>query len=307
MLKIFVVILNWNRYKDTVECLQSLEKLTIRNYQLSVLVVDNGSTDGSVKEIDAPLRRGFAGRGSIIKNKKNLGFAGGNNVGIKYALENGADYILVLNNDTLVDKNLLVYLIKAAKSHKKAGILSPIIYFSKGYEFHKDRYKKDELGRVIWYAGGVIDWNNVYASNRGVDEVDNGQYDKRIKLEFATGACMFLRASALKKTGLFDEKYFLYLEDADLSQRMLIKDWEVWYVPEAKLWHKVAQSSAIGSDLNDYYITRNRLLFAIRYAPPYAKLAVIRESFRFALNGRKWQKIGARDFYLRKFGKGSWK
>lgn len=305
-MKVYLVILNWNGFGDTKECLESVAKLRLKNIELRVVVVDNGSSDGSVRKIKAILRsKSFAGRGIIIKNEMNLGFAGGNNVGIKYAMEKGADWVTVLNNDTVVDKDLIVQLIKAGEKHKKAGILSPKIFFAKGYEYHKERYKKEELGKVIWYAGGEIDWNNVYGTNRGMDETDRGQYDKPQKLEFATGACMMMRVKALEEVGGFDEKYFMYLEDADLSQRMISKGWEVWYEPKAMLWHKVAQSSGIGSDLNDYFITRNRLLFAIRYAPIRARLAVLRESFGFALSGRRWQQTGARDFYLRRFGKGS--
>jgi hypothetical protein len=116
-----------------------------------------------------------------------------------------------------------------------------------------------------------------------------------------------LRSEALKNAGLFEEKYFMYLEDADLSQRLKRKGWEVLYTPKAEIWHKVAQSSGIGSDLNDYFITRNRLLFGMRYAALRTKFALIRESIRLLLTGRKWQKTGIRDFYLGRFGRGSWK
>jgi GT2 family glycosyltransferase len=236
-----------------------------------------------------------------------LGFAGGNNVGIKYALENKADYILVLNNDTTVDKNLLVRLVEVAKKKKRFGILSPKIYFAKGFEFYKERYKKSELGKVIWSAGGIIDWKNVYVNNRGIDEVDVGQYDKVEKIEFATGAAMFLEAKVLKKVGLFDKKYFLYLEDADLSQRMLRCGFEIYYVPKAIVYHKVGKTAGIGSNLADYFLTRNRLLFTIKYAPLRSKIAVFMESIRFCFNGRRWQRLGVRDFYLGKFGKGSYR
>jgi GT2 family glycosyltransferase len=118
---------------------------------------------------------------------------------------------------------------------------------------------------------------------------------------------MLLRSEALKDIGLFDEKYFMYLEDADLSQRLKKKGWEVLYAPKTEIWHKVAQSSGIGSDLNDYFITRNRLLFGMRYAKCRTKLALVKESFKLLLTGRGWQKIGVRDFYLGRFRKGSWK
>jgi hypothetical protein len=303
MSKIFVIILNWNRAKDTIECIKSLQKI---KENLEIVVVDNASVDDSVLKIENSLKS-TKFKFSILRNDTNLGFAEGNNVGIKYALKNGANYVMVLNNDTIVDKNIVFEFLLAAKENPKAGVFSPKIYFAPGFEYHKKRYKKTDQGRVIWYAGGIIDWNNVYGINRGVDEVDSGQYENVETLDFATGACMFLRASALREVGLFNKLYFMYLEDADLSLRFKKCGWEVLYVPRARLWHKVAQSSGIGSGLNDYFLTRNRINFAVNYAPLRAKAAVIKESFKLWKKGRPWQRRGARDFYLGKFGKGSWK
>jgi GT2 family glycosyltransferase len=282
------------------------------------VVVDNGSTDDSAEIISnfqfpnsSPSGKTLRARGNIqfrlIQNETNLGFTGGNNVGIKYALKNNADYILVLNNDTLVDESLLNEFLKVFKAYPKAGAISPKIYFAKGFEFHKKKYKKSDLGKVVWAAGGEIDWENVYGTNRGVNEVDKGQYDKPEEVDFASGACVFYRAIALRKVGMFDEKYFMYLEDVDLSMRMKIKSWRVLYAPKAIIWHKVAQSTAIGSDLNDYYITRNRLRFGMMYAPFRSKLALLKESWKFLLKGRFWQKIAVKDFYLGIGGRGSFR
>ncbi len=152
-----------------------------------------------------------------------------------------------------------------------------------------------------------MDWGNVYGENRGVDEVSSNKFNKVEQIDFATGACMFLNTDCLKEVGMFDEHYFMYLEDADLSVRIKKKKWKVLYVPKGILWHKVAQSSGIGSDLNDYFITRNRLMFGMRYAPIRSKLALIKESIKFLLTGRKWQKRGVLDFYSGNFGKGSFK
>lgn len=301
MTKISIVIVNWNGFEDTSECLKSIQKLVLKNIQLSVVVVDNASTDDSVKELEK--MKNF----ELLVTKENLGFAGGYNFGIRYAMRNKPDFILALNNDTIVDKDMLKDLVEAANGHPEAGLISPKIYFAKGYEFHKDKYKKTELGKVIWYAGGNMDWNNVYGSNRGVDEVDNGQFDHAMETDFATGAAMLMRYKALRKVGLFDEKYFLYLEDADLSMRMKKKKWQVIYSPKAKVWHKVSQSSGIGSNLNDYFITRNRLRFGMTYASFRTKVALLKESIRLLMNGRQWQKIGVMDYYIGNFGKGSWK
>lgn len=303
-MKIFLVVLNWNRKKDTLECLESIKKLRVKDYSLRVIIVDNGSTDGSQKEIKKSIK-GIEGK--LIENKENLGFARGNNIGIKDALKEGADFVMVLNNDTVLDKDLVVSLLLTTDKHKDAGIISPKIYFAKGFEFHKDRYTRRDLGKVIWYAGGHIDWDNVLGSNKGVDEVDIGQHNSVSDTDFATGACMFIRRETLEKVGLFDEKYFMYLEDADLSIKAEKSGWRVLYEPSGILWHKVAQSSGIGSGLNDYYLTRNKLLFGMRYAPLRAKFALVRESARLFLSGRKWQKQGVLDFYLNRFKKGSFK
>lgn len=304
MSKIFIVILNWNKAKLTLECLGSVKKLKTSGNNIEIVIVDNDSKKAEKQKLKKSIKGDYI---KLLENNKNLGFAAGNNSGIKYALKNKADYILILNNDALVDKNLLVEFLKKAKKHPKIGILSPKIYFAKGYEFHKDRYKNSEKGSVIWYAGGRIDWNNVYGINEGVDSVDSGQFDKEREVDFATGTCMFIRADSLKKAGYFDERYFMYYEDMDLSRRIKMAGYNILYVPKAKVKHKVAQSSSIGSELNDYFISRNRMLFGIQYAPIRTKAALFRESVRFLLKGRKWQKIGIKDYYLRKFGKGSWK
>lgn len=300
-----IVVLNWNRLDDTIECLISLQRLRVINYQLTTIVVDNNSSDNSPEGIETFLRTHKKLNGVFIRNDKNLGFSGGNNVGIKYAIEHGADYVLVLNNDTEVADDVIEQFVEFAHQYENAGILSPKIYFSKGYEFHKDWYRENELGKVIWYVGGMMDWKNVMGSNYGVDDVDVGQYQTKREIDFATGACMFINKKVIEQIGYFDEKYFLYLEDADYSLRAKLKGWEIAFVPNARVWHKVSQSSGIGSDLNDYYITRNRLLFGLRYAPIRAKVALVRESLRLFAGGRVWQKKGVVDFYKGNFGKGS--
>jgi len=279
--KVFVVILNWNRAKDTIDALVSVSNLTIKDYKLDVIVIDNASSDNSLREITSKTQKLTRKLITfhIIKNKENLGFAAGNNVGLMYALKNKADFVMTLNNDTVVHPDLLIRLIEAARRNPDLGSASPKIYFAKGFEFHKDRYIKTDLGEVLWYGGGDIDWANVYGKTRGVDEVDKGQYDKVEETDFATGACMFIKKNGFK----------------------------LFYIPQAIVWHKVAQSSGIGSELNDYFITRNRLLFGMKYAKIRSRFALYRESLRLLSSGRKWQKKGVIDFYLGRFGKGSWR
>ena len=303
--KVSIIIVNWNRKDDTLECLSALSKCSLSKIEAQIIVIDNASTDGSIEAIRAFDIKDFDLK--LIKNQKNLGFAKPNNQGILAAKVWGADFILLVNNDLLVSENLIEKLVSVAKEHPRVGAISPKIYFSKGFEFHKDRYKKTEVGRVIWYAGGDIDWDNVIGSNHGVDDVDEGQYEKTLETDFATGACMLLRAEALKQVGILDEKYFMYLEDGDISVRLKKHGWGVLYTPKAHAWHKVAQSSGIGSELNDYFITRNRLYFGLKYAPLRAKFALFREAFRFLFAGRVWQKRAVRDFVLLRFGRGSFK
>jgi GT2 family glycosyltransferase len=301
MNKVFVVILNYKGHKDTEDLLESLKMINKKSFYLNVVLVDNFPQDPikldekKYKELNL----------KIIYNKVNLGFSGGNNVGIKYSLENGADYILILNNDTYVDKNFIEELLESF-SNELVGVVVPKIYFAKGFEFH-DRYKKEDLGKVIWYAGGGIDWKNVLGFHRGVDEVDEGQYDLTEETELASGCCLMLKKEILEKVKGYNEDYFLYYEDADLSMRIKKLGSKIIYNPNAIIWHKNAQSSGgSGSNLQDYYISRNRMLFGLKYASLRAKIALIRESLRILVGGRKWQKIGIKDYYFNKLGKGSY-
>ena len=299
--KVCVIILTWNHKKDVIVTVESVLKSDTKGISMQILLIDNGSADGTPDEVEKLFPKV-----KIIRNSENLGFAEGNNVGMKYAFKKGFDYIALLNDDTIVDKNLIRNIVSEHEKCPDAGAISPKIYFAKGYEFHK-KYKASDLGKVIWYAGGVIDWENVYGSNRGVDEVDNGQYSKTSETEFATGCFAMYKAKALKEVGFFDGRYFAYLEDADLSLRMKKVGWKVLFSPEGFMWHKVSQSSGIGSGQNDYFLTRNRMLFGMKYAQLRTKFALLKESIKLLLIGRKWQKIGIRDYYLGRFGKGSWK
>lgn len=297
---VFVSILNYNGKDNTVDCLKSLEKISKENFDLKVIVIDNASKE----EFELPVFPNLDLE--VIRNNKNLGFSGGHNVGIKYAMSKRADYILILNNDTVVDKNLISELIKGSKEN--AEIVAPKIYFYPGLEFHKDRYKKEEKGKVFWYAGGIMDWKNVIGHHRGVDEVDSGQYDKVQSTDFASGCCMMVKKEVFEKVGKFDERYFLYYEDNDLSQRAKRSDFRILYNPKAILWHKNAGSvGGSGSFVQDYYITRNRMLFGMKFAPLRSKLSLIREGIKLLLSGRSWQKKGILDFYFGKFRKGSFK
>lgn len=310
MKHIFVSIINFNGASNTMECLSSLDKINSKSFKTSVVVIDNASDEkfkvpASQRGEQSSKFKVFQGL-KVIRSEKNLGFSGGQNVGIKYAMENGADYVLILNNDTIVDKGLVEELLNVAEKDKNTGIVVPKIYFAPGFEFHKDRYKKSDLGKVFWYAGGEMDWKNVIGYHRGVDEVDHGQYDRIEKTDFASGCCMLVKRDVFEKVGFFDEKFFLYYEDSDLCERIRRKGYSIIYSPKAVLWHKNAGSAGgSGSSLQDYYITRNRMLFGFRYVVLRSKLALIKESIKLLAKGRYWQKRGILDFYLGRFGRGS--
>ena len=291
-MKIAIVILNYNGQDWLPECLDSLRHLKTNSHQVHPVVVDNASTDNSLDLIDQKYSQV-----TLIKNSQNLGFAEGNNTGIRYALQKNFDAVMLLNNDTKVDENLIVKL--AAKNYPLA---SPKIYFYPDFEFHHDRYQKKDRGKVIWYAGGDIDWNNVIGVHRGVDQVDQGQYDQEANLQFATGCCLLIKRPVFDQIGLLDPRYFLYYEDLDFCLRARRAGFTIHYLPQAYLWHKNAQSSQSGEDLHQYYFTRNRLLFGLQYAPWRTKPALIRHSLKQLFKGTPAEKQAVKDFYLRRFG-----
>lgn len=303
MKKIVLVTVNYNTAKDTNALLESIEKLHTPGLLLEVIIVDNGSK--TIYELPN-LHKNITV--ALIRLEENTGFSGGYNRGIQEALKNDADYVLIINNDTLLDPSLIKNLVEVLESKPEIGVTTPKIYFAKGHEFHKDRYTKNELGKVFWYAGGHIDWNHVSGVHRGVDEVDHGQYDTVEPIEFASGCCMLFKREVFEKVGLFDERYFLYYEDGDINERIKRAGYKIYYVPSAILMHVNASSSGgagRGNILQDYFITRNKMLFGMNYAPPRTKLALIRESIRLLRSGRLYQKKGIRDYYLRRFGKGT--
>lgn len=299
MKKIFAITVNYNRTDSTKRLLNSLEKIEIDNFDFDIIVVDNGTKEEFVVSDKND-------NVTIIRPGFNTGFSAGNNIGVKKALDRGADYILLINNDTIVDPGLVSNLLKVMESYEKIGIVAPKIYFEKGKEFHKGKYSKKDLGHVIWFAGGMMDWENAKSTHRGVDEVDYGQYDKVEKIDFATGCSMLIKREVFEKTGFFDERYFLYYEDADLCQRTIKAGFQIYYAPDAFLYHENASSSGTGSNLHDYFLTRNQMIFGMKYAPFNTQLALVKQSFNLLLNGREYQKKGIKDYYLRRFGKGTY-
>jgi len=299
-IKVAIITVNYQGLTDTLNLLDSIKVAKISpSLSVTTFVVDNNSTDNSVEIIKKkhPDIR-------LVANKNNLGFSGGNNAAIRVALAEKYDWLVMLNNDCLVKDNFFINLNKSAISDNKVGAVGGLIYFAPGFEFKKN-YKKEESGKVIWYAGGQFDWLNVLGSHRLVDQVDTGSLTL-METDFVSGALLITRAEVLKKVGLFDERYFMYLEDVELCQRIKLAGYKIIFDPSIKTWHKVAQSSGIGSSLNDYFITRNRLLFGFKYAALRTKIALVRQAINKIFTGTKAQKTAVIDFFLGNFGKGNW-
>lgn len=303
--KVSIIILSYNASKLTREQLRDIQKLSTKGFTAECLVVDNGSTDNTSSML---VNYRLPNMDYVyLKNNSNLGFAEGNNVGIRYALNQGSDYVVLLNNDLILPEQFLQKIMEYVIKNKHVQILSPKMYFAKGYEFHKDMYKSDELGKVIWYAGGRIDWENIYSSHRGVDEVDRGQYDEVEETDFGNGACILIKREVFEKIGFFDKDFFLYWEDADFCIRAKRSAIKAFYFPHAYIWHKVSSTAGgSGADSNDYFLTRNRYYFALKYANLRAKFAVFRDTLKLMVWGRNWEKIGAKDGLLGVKGSGSW-
>jgi len=308
MEKIAIITLNWNQSQLTIECLDSIFKSErSEDFQVTIIVVDNNS---SVKEKEIlndylekagrQLRAGF--HLQLIENQKNFGFAAGNNIGIRRALDQSIDYIFLLNNDTEIESDCLKNLWQELKKNKKIGIVSPKIYYARGYEYHSDRYQSKELGRVIWFAGGKIDWHNLLGSHLGVDGVDKGQYNQIKAIDFATGCAFMTRKKVFEQVGLFDERFFLYLEDLDFSLRVRKNNFKIKFVPQAIVYHKNAASSGSGSALHNYYFTRNRLLFAQKHASLKLKLLLYKQALSYFFGKDKVRKQAVKDYFSQRFG-----
>lgn len=332
---ISIIILNWNGWRDTIECLESLYKINYSNY--NVILLDNGSEDSSLEEIRIYLDGGTkiesdlvqyttenkpikvleytnkeadhgGGRESeiadlpshnkliLIKNDKNYGFAEGNNIGIKYALRAlDPEYVLLLNNDTVVDIDFLSGLVSAAESSDEIGFAGPKIYY---YDFQG---RKD----VLSVAGIELIMNKGSFHRIGAMEVDRGQYDQLRQVDYLEGSCLLIKREVLDKIGLFNSNYFAYWEETDLCLRGVKAGYRSVYVPSSKIWHKVSASSVGLTKL--YYMTRNRLWFMRDNASSTEIAYFLMYFFTYQF----WLSIGIylrrrNLFYLKTYLKGVW-
>ncbi len=245
-----IIVLNYNGREDTLACLRSLEHLTYRN--ANVIVVDNASSDGS----EAAIRAAHPAL-TFIQTGANLGFTGGNNVGIRHALENGADYVLLLNNDTIVAPDFISVMVEVMEQNPDIGVVGPMIYYFSAPE-------------TIWSAGGKIDWTRGLTSMVGVNEEDKSQYGLSPRqTDFVTGCALMAKRAVWEKAGLLDDKFFMYYEETEWCVRATRAGYKIMLIPAAMIWHKISLEARATSPRTYYYMTRNRLLFLHRTRAGY--------------------------------------
>ena len=250
--KVSIILVNYKNYKDTIKCLDSLKKVMYQN--LSIIVVDNNSKDDSF-EI---LKEYEDDRIIVMESGFNGGFAFGNNFGIRKALENDSDYVLLLNNDTVVDSDFLMPLLQVAENDKHVGIVTSRIMF----------YPDTDR---IWYAGGKVDWNNLRANHCGLGEKISEKFSQKSTVDFASGCCMLIPKNTIKEVGLLPEEYFMYYEDMDYCIMVADKGLKIEYVPESVIYHCVSSSS--GGDESPFTVewqARARRIFWKKYAQRFS-------------------------------------
>lgn len=278
-----IVILNWNRVADTLECLDSLVRMKYPSF--SIVVVDNGSTDGSPEAIERwgreqlPLAQ--------IRNAENRGFVRGSNQGMRHALSTDTDYVFLLNNDTVVEPDTLSLLIATAERSGDIGMVGPKVYQ------HGKGPVLDSAGTrtITWLAQGFL---------LGHGEEDHGQYDNPGELPYVTGTALLVKRAVLEKVGLMDEDYFCYFDDFDWGLKARGAGYRLLLVPEAVVQHKGSQTAGFGSPFYVHHMVRSRILFARKNVPhllflfaflPYLFLyRYLRPAFPLLLH-RKWSHL----------------
>jgi hypothetical protein len=254
--KVSIIILNWNGLEDTIECLESLKKISYQNYE--VIVVDNRFSENDAQE----LKQRFGNYIFLIENDKNYGFTGGTNIGIKYSLENSQPYyILSLNNDTVVEPQFLDRLVEAVEGDNSIGIAGPKVCY------YDDPDRILSLGMMIIMKIGMA-----YSIGKG--KIDSNEISQQYDVDYVD-TCFLIKADVIRKIGIFDESYFCYWEDADYCIRARKAGYKVLCVTESKIWHKKAIKKKTIDKISEgmrvsasaqYYITRNSFKFMRKYA-----------------------------------------
>lgn len=272
---VYAITLNWNRREDTLACLASLRQLTYE--PLRLLLVDNGSTDGTPAAVAAQYPDV-----EQLCLPENLGFGAGMNRGIRRALEAGASFVFLVNNDTEVAADALEWLVAACEGD--VGMVAPKIYYH-------------AAPRTIWSLGGKRHPLTYEMFDQQRDVVDTGQFETVLARDYLVGCALLIRRSLLESVGLFDERFFMYYEDVDLSLRGRLAGWQLAVEPRARLWHKVAVSSGGSDSPNErYWMARSSVLFFARHVRgwrrwlvvlPYRTLSALRTSWRLLRRGRR--------------------
>ena len=261
--KVFIILLNYNGYKDTLEAIKSLEKINYNDFK--IVVVDNNSTDNSFNILKEEIKD----KHYLIQSGKNAGFAFGNNIGIKFALEKGADYILLINNDTEVEKDFLNILVEDFQKDEKIGLTTGLIL---------NYYDKNK----VWYAGGEIEWNKFYGAHFDEDKrVDEIELEEK-EVSFATGCLMLIKKEVFENIGLLPEEYFMYYEDVDFCAKLSNSGYKIHYNPKSIIYHKI--SAASGESESPFAIewnTRNRIKFMKKYKNNISKIQYIKAKVFF--------------------------
>jgi GT2 family glycosyltransferase len=242
---VWIILLNWNGWRDTVECIASLDTLETNNLDTKIVVIDNGSTDDSVARITERYPSL-----ELLKSDLDLGAAGGFNIAIRKAMEENVDYVWLLNNDAIATPMALAELVKAAESDERIGFAASVSYY------------KDAPQKIQAWGGG---WISFLTGRVGHYRDVIG----RQKLQYLTGASVLLRCTALKSVGLLDEKrFFMYWEDGDLSFRMRNSGWRLHVCPESHVFHgDYAEEGKKTSPLVDLWYCESGVRFFRRYAP----------------------------------------
>ena len=251
---VITVILNTNRRADTLECLASLAQSTYPAHK--IIVLDNHSTDGSVQAIRAAWPAV-----EVVELQDNRGYAGNNNVGIALALQRGADWVFVLNEDTVVDVRCLDELVRVGQADERVGIVGPMVY-----HYHEPT--------VIQSAGGSFGpyWDSIHI---GRDEPDTGQIAQTRPVDWISGCGILVRRAVIEQVGMLDERYFYFWEETEWCLRAGRSGWQVVHAPQAKMWHKGVTRDHKPKPAVTYYATRNRLLtLSKHHAPPRVRMHV---------------------------------
>lgn len=284
-----IILVNYNGYSDTVDCIRSLINLDYDNYK--IYVVDNGST---VKATLEQLQF-ISQYSNYIWSAQNLGFSGGNNIGIDYAMKDTPEYFLLLNNDTEVEPDFLHKLVRAASEKENVGIITgKILWF-------------DDKSRV-WYAGGEYNYETGKTTHYHYDEINNDLVHKIDNVSFASGCLWLIPKNVINTVGKMDERMFLYGEDTEYCCRVMKNGLNIYYVNDSVIFHKVSRSTGFGSSDSQYYNVRNTLFVNSMYCNNKIKvltkqiLTWEKEAFRGRMDFKSVQK-GIWDFIKNKRGK----